>query len=52
VGEIRSNAGGVDNIVEGELVDDGAGLAEKGERLADSSGGTEHYSIVRMCPRG
>lgn len=31
--EIGSDTGGVDNIVEGELVDERAGLEEEGERL-------------------
>ena len=31
--EIGRNTGSVDNIVEGELVDEGARLEEKGERL-------------------
>lgn len=33
VGEIGSNTGGVDNIVEGELIDERAGLEEEGQRL-------------------
>ena len=33
VREIGSDTGGVDNIVEGELVDERAGLEEEGERL-------------------
>lgn len=33
VGEIGGNTGGVDNIVEGELIDERAELEEEGQRL-------------------
>ena len=33
VGEVRGDAGGVDDIVEGEVVDEWAGLEEEGEWL-------------------
>jgi hypothetical protein len=36
VGEIGGHAGGVDDIVEGELVDERAGLEEEGQRLGGS----------------
>ena len=42
VGEILSNTGGVDDIVQGELVDEGARLEEQRQGLADSAGGTEN----------
>lgn len=35
MGEIGRNTGGVDNIVQGKLIDEGAGLQEEGERLRD-----------------
>jgi hypothetical protein len=34
VGEIRRDAGGVDDIVEGEVVDEGAGFEEEREWLS------------------
>jgi hypothetical protein len=37
VREIGRNTGSVDNIVEGELIDEGARLEEKGERLETST---------------
>ena len=33
VGEIGSNTGGIDNIVEGQLIDERAVLEEEGQRL-------------------
>ena len=33
MGEVGGHAGGVDHVVEGELVDEGAGLEEEGQRL-------------------
>jgi len=40
VGEISSNTGSVDNIVEGQFGDERRDLEEQRERLADSSRGT------------
>lgn len=42
MGEISSNAGRVDDIVEGELVDKRAGLQEEGEGLSNASSGSEN----------
>jgi hypothetical protein len=33
VGEIGGNTGSVDNIVQSQLVDEGTGLEEEGQRL-------------------
>lgn len=35
VGQVGSDAGGVDNVVEGELVNEGRELEEEGQRLED-----------------
>jgi len=35
VGEVSSNTGGVHDIVEGELIDEGAQLHKQGKRLAE-----------------
>lgn len=40
VGEVGSNTGGVDNIIEGEDVDKRRRLHEKGERLANTARGS------------
>lgn len=40
MGEIGGDTWGVDDIVEGELVDERAGLEEEREWLADTAGGT------------
>lgn len=37
MGEIGSNTGGVDNIVEGKLIDERAVLEEEGQRLNRSA---------------
>jgi hypothetical protein len=42
VGEVGSNTGGVDNIVEGELINERRSLQEEGEGLADSASSTEN----------
>lgn len=41
MGEIGSDARSVDNIVKGELVDQWAGLQEKGERLRRNNVSTD-----------
>ena len=47
VRDIGSNTGSVDNIVEGELRDEGGGLEEEGEWLSDTTGRTSNdYKTV------
>jgi hypothetical protein len=38
VGQISGDTEGVDNIVEGEVVDERRGLEEEGQRLSDTTG--------------
>jgi hypothetical protein len=45
VGEIGCDAGGVDNIVESQLVDEGACLEEKREGLTNATGGASNDSF-------
>lgn len=44
MGEVSGNAGGVDDIVEGELVHEGRELQEQGQRLARGGGQRELLS--------
>lgn len=46
VGEVGGHAGGVDDIVEGEVVDVRAGLEKEGERLRAVSGHMKLASTV------
>ena len=46
--KVGSHTGGVDDIVEGELVDERAGLEEEGQRLADSATGTEDGNLGKL----
>lgn len=53
MGEIGSNTWGVDNIVEGELIDERAVLEEEGQRLNRTSSAIESSLTVQSrhtCP--
>jgi hypothetical protein len=41
VREVGSDTGSIDDIVKRQLIDEGTGLQEKGERLTNASSGTE-----------
>lgn len=42
MGKVGSNAGGVDNIVESKLVNEGAGLEEQRQRLSNTARSTSN----------
>lgn len=47
MGQIGSNTGRVDDIVESELIDERAGLQEEGEGLSNATSGSENdYSNI------
>jgi len=46
VGEVGGDTGSVDDIVEGEVVDERARLEEEGQWLSDAAGGTCYDCVV------
>ena len=50
VREIRSDTGGVDDIVEGEFIDERASLQQKRERLANATRGTKNSCSMASKP--
>ena len=46
MGEVGGDTGSVDDIVEGEVVDERARLEEEGQWLSDTTGGTCYDCVV------